>query len=353
LGNIRNGAIFYDFGRLCQNATLFKQNIDRLGGDRLFWGMQKKHIYPIRYVAQRTNLTPHVIRAWEKRYQAVVPHRSPKNRRMYSEDDVQRLQLLKKITDAGHNISQVAPLNSSELLGLDQQERLVAPRTPANRAKQPKPMAVDEHLKNCLSAVMDLDSDSLERSYDRVAIDLTRPALLCDIIAPLFEEIGNRWRKGSLKIINEHMATSVTRNFLLNMLRSTAISNSAPKIVIATTIGQWHDIGALTVALTAAESGWHPIYYGPNLPAEEIALGVQKNNARVLAISITHLLDQHPLVDELRKLRRYVGRNTAFFIGGRIVGELIQTLEEVNAIYIEEINQFRDELNSLLSARGI
>lgn len=311
------------------------------------------HIYPIRYVAQRTNLTPHVIRAWEKRYQAVVPNRSPKNRRLYSEDDVQRLQLLKKITDAGHNISQVAPLNPNELLSLAQQERMVATSTPANRAKQTQPMTVDKHLKSCLSAVMDLESDSLERSYDRAAIDLTRPALLCDIIAPLFEEIGNRWRKGSLKIINEHMATSVTRNFLLNMLRATEISNSAPKILIATTVGQWHDIGALTVALTAAESGWRPIYYGPNLPAEEIALGVQQNNARVLAISITHLLDHHPLIDELRKLRRYVGRNTALFIGGRIVGELIQIIEEVNARYIKEINQFRGELNSLLSPRGI
>ena len=51
------------------------------------------------------------------------------------------------------------------------------------------------------------------------------------------------------------MATSVTRTFLLNMLRATEISDSAPGIVIATMVGQWHDIGALTVALTAAESG--------------------------------------------------------------------------------------------------
>jgi methanogenic corrinoid protein MtbC1 len=262
------------------------------------------------------------------------------------------LQLLKKITDAGHNISQVASLDAGDLLVLAKQERLIAPRMRANRLKQAQPMAVDEHLKNCLSAVLDLDSESLERSYDRAAIDLTRPVLLNDIIVPLFEEIGTRWRNGSLKILNEHMATSVTRNFLLNMLRATEISDSAPKILIATTVGQWHDIGALAVALTAAENGWYPIYYGPNLPAEEIALGVQQNAARVLAISITHLLDQHPLIDELRKLRRYVGRNTALFIGGQIVGELVQILEEVNAIYISEISQFREELNSLLSARG-
>ena len=39
------------------------------------------------------------------------------------------------------------------------------------------------------------------------------------------------------------------------MLRATDISDSAPKIVVPTTVGQWHDVGAFTVALTAAENG--------------------------------------------------------------------------------------------------
>ena len=315
--------------------------------------MDKKYIYPIRYVAQRTNLSAHVIRAWEKRYKAVVPHRSPKNRRLYCEDDVQRLRLLKKITDAGQNISQVAPLNFSELRGLVQQDRVGAVRKRENSFRHThQPMPGDDHLRKCLSAVINLDSESLERSLDRAAIDLTRPALLNDVIVPLFEEIGNLWRNGSMKILNEHMATSVTRHFLLNMLRATEVSSSAPKILIATTVGQWHDIGALTVALTAAENGWHPIYYGPNLPAEEIALAVRKNGTRVLAISITHILDHHPLIDELRKLRRYIGRDKVIFVGGRLVEELIEILEEVNARYIQEISQFRDKLNSLCTAGG-
>ena len=59
----------------------------------------------------------------------------------------------------------------------------------------------------------------------------------------------------SKKIVNEHMATSVTRTFLLNMLRATEVTDPAPAIVIATTVGQWHDVGALIVALTAVENG--------------------------------------------------------------------------------------------------
>lgn len=315
--------------------------------------MEVKSLYKIKYVSLRTGLTTHVIRAWEKRYEAVVPRRSPKNRRLYSEDDVQRLQILKTITDAGHSISQVAQLDSSDLLDLAQREASLIPQTKENNRRLLQPATGNDYYQQCLSAVLNLDPDGLECSYDQAAIDLTRIALLRDLIAPLFREIGKLWHGGSLKIVNEHMATTVTRIFLFNMLRTTEISYSAPKIVIATTVGQWHDVGALTVALTAAENGWHPVYYGPNLPAEEIATGVRQSNARAIAISITHLLNPHTLINELRKLARYIGQDVALFIGGRAVGGHTQVLAEINAKYVNDIDQFSEELNALLAANAM
>jgi DNA-binding transcriptional MerR regulator/methylmalonyl-CoA mutase cobalamin-binding subunit len=308
--------------------------------------MENSCIYTIRFVSQRTGLSPHVIRAWEKRYQAVVPHRSPKNRRLYSEKDVHRLQLLKMITELGHSISQIASLDSKKLLDLTKQGDSAATRKPKKITRPSQPDTANEHFKACLSAVINLDPVALEHCYDQAAIDLTRPALLKDVIVPLFQEIGNLWRKGSLKIINEHMATSVTRNFLMSMLRATYVSNPAPGIVIATMVGQWHDIGALIIALTAAENGWRPLYYGPNLPSEEIATGVKQSGARALAVSIVYLLEQDPLVEELRKLRRYIGEELPLYIGGRAVEAHMQILKEVKAKYISDIDKFREELNS-------
>jgi methanogenic corrinoid protein MtbC1 len=118
--------------------------------------------------------------------------------------------------------------------------------------------------------------------------------------------------------------------------------------VIATPVGQWHDIGALTVALTAAENGWYSVYFGPNLPAEEIAAGVKKSGARAVAISITHLLDTHPFIGEMRKLRRYVGKDLALFVGGRAVADHSQILKEVKAKYIKDIEHFSEELIAML-----
>jgi methanogenic corrinoid protein MtbC1 len=204
------------------------------------------------------------------------------------------------------------------------------------------------YYEECLSAVLNLDSEKLELAYDRALIDLTRPLLIGDVIVPLFEEIGNLWRNGLLKIVNEHMASSVTRTFLLNLLRATEVSDSAPRIVIATTAGQWHDIGALIVALKAAEYGWQAVYFGPNLPAEEIAAGVKQSNARAVAVSITHLLDPHPFVEEMRKLRRYVGKDVALFLGGQGLRDQTQILDEIGAKFIADLDQLNEELNALL-----
>ncbi|MBT8386872.1 MAG: MerR family transcriptional regulator, partial [Ignavibacteria bacterium] len=64
--------------------------------------------YPIKVVSQMTGLSAFVIRAWEKRYDAVTPARTETNRRLYSEDDIEKLRLLNEAVNKGHNIGGIA-----------------------------------------------------------------------------------------------------------------------------------------------------------------------------------------------------------------------------------------------------
>ena len=66
--------------------------------------------HAIKAVARRTGLTAHVIRIWEKRYGAVKPERTGTNRRLYSDEQIERLSLLRDITRAGHSIGPMATL---------------------------------------------------------------------------------------------------------------------------------------------------------------------------------------------------------------------------------------------------
>jgi DNA-binding transcriptional MerR regulator len=65
---------------------------------------QKRH--PIQVVARRTGLSPDVLRVWEKRYQAVEPGRTKTGRRLYSDDDIERLRLLREATSRGRRIGE-------------------------------------------------------------------------------------------------------------------------------------------------------------------------------------------------------------------------------------------------------
>jgi DNA-binding transcriptional MerR regulator len=52
--------------------------------------------FGISEVAAMSGLSPHTIRAWERRYQVVSPHRSGSNQRRYATDDLERLVRFKQ-----------------------------------------------------------------------------------------------------------------------------------------------------------------------------------------------------------------------------------------------------------------
>ena len=63
---------------------------------------EKRH--PIRVVARRTGLSRDVLRAWELRFDAVEPWRSAGGQRLYSDQDIERLQLLRQVQQLPHTV---------------------------------------------------------------------------------------------------------------------------------------------------------------------------------------------------------------------------------------------------------
>jgi len=71
--------------------------------------------YRIGDVARFVGLSTHALRAWERRYGTVSPHRTPGGSRRYDAEQVERLKILKDLTDFGHPISEVTRLPLDEL----------------------------------------------------------------------------------------------------------------------------------------------------------------------------------------------------------------------------------------------
>src|SRR6187455_2962557 len=93
--------------------------------------------HSIKVAAKRCGLSTHVIRIWEKRYDAVSPNRTDSNRRLYCEDEIERLNLLRLATVAGHSIGNIARLSTDKLKTLvppSAPEAAIASRQPTTSA---------------------------------------------------------------------------------------------------------------------------------------------------------------------------------------------------------------------------
>lgn len=303
--------------------------------------------HPIQVVSRRTGLSQDVIRVWERRYHAVTPERSPTNRRLYSDEDVRRLALLRRATTGGRRIGDVAGVPTNELEELVNADDEAALRVSANDARLGVTRPANEHLESCLDAVEQLDEEALERELARAAVSLTAPQLLEQLLLPMLRRIGDGWHDGTLRIAHEHMATAIVRSFLGSMRSNSDMGGSRTEILITTPSGQLHELGALMVAVTADLDGWRPIYLGPNMPAEEIAAAVRQRGASIVALSIVHAADASAMTGELQRIHRLVPEGTVLIVGGSGARNYRGVLQEIGAIQVDDLSSFRGELDRI------
>ncbi|HVM61093.1 MAG TPA: cobalamin B12-binding domain-containing protein [Verrucomicrobiae bacterium] len=296
-------------------------------------------MHPIGYVAARTGLSPYVIRVWELRYKAVTPARTDTNRRVYSDEDIERLILLRKGTAAGHRISQLSKLPLDRL-------RAIAEAS-VNRPLSAATPVGDVSLGDCINVVQQLDARALERLLGQATMNLSHTAIIQTLIVPLTERIGALWQDGQMRPAHEHLATAVIRSFVGNITEAYQPEDNAPRMIVSTPAGQWHELGALVVTATAAAQGWRVTYLGPNLPADDIAAAATQTRASVVGLSIVYPGDDPNVGHELRKLRRVMGAQVTLLVGGRAAGNYQRIIEEVGAIRINDIPQLRLQLDSL------
>lgn len=76
--------------------------------------------YSIQMTSLLSGVSADCIRAWERRYGAIVPDRD-KGRRIFDDEDVTRLLMLKELSSLGNPISSVAKLTDMELTNLCQE----------------------------------------------------------------------------------------------------------------------------------------------------------------------------------------------------------------------------------------
>jgi MerR family transcriptional regulator, light-induced transcriptional regulator len=331
--------------------------------------------YPMRVVVRRTGLNASLLRAWERRYGAVDPGRSDGGQRLYSEDDIRKLNLLREAVDAGHNISQVAELPLQGLRdlvlreqarglpqGLGPEREGLAERTgrggagtngasragaegrdaPGDGSNEPGRAAL--LLERALESVHGMDTRGLEAVLNRSAMALAPDELVDAVLLPLLQRIGLLWREGEVGPASEHMASGVVRRFLDWLLEALGSHEPGPLMIVGTPAGHRHEFGSLLAAVVAAGEGWDVLPLGPDLPASEIAEAARRKGASAVALSALHPVEDPHLPGELRALRRELTGDVRVFVGGPAAMVHREALEAVGIEVLHDLVELRRKI---------
>lgn len=297
-------------------------------------------ILPVRIVCERTGLTPDLLRAWERRYRAVAPARSPGRQRLYSEADVERLELLVKALKGGRQISRIAPLPNAELREIIAADGRAAERHRPIRGDS----AVESALSDALIAIERFDGVALEQILRKAALSLTADDVLDQVIGPLLFTIGSLWHQGHLAPANEHLASTTIHRVLTWMSEHTAPTRGAPVLLVGTPANQVHELGAMLAATTASGHGWRVVYLGASLPAEELARAAAHSGADAVALSVVFPTADPTMADELRRLRAALPSRVSLVVGGSGAPSYAAVLAEIGADVLPSLASLRDWL---------
>jgi DNA-binding transcriptional MerR regulator len=233
---------------------------------------------PIRDVARITGVNAVTLRAWERRYGLIVPHRTPKGHRLYAEEHVLRIQAILTWLNRGVSVSQVKGLL---------------------RASQPVFSEASSQWEETRQQLQEAICNFNERRLDEALnsqLALYPPYTLCQqLLLPLLSDLELRWRN--------QFGAQAERVFFHSWLRSKLGArlyhnnrqyNGAPLLLINVSDlpmapGLW-----LTAWLASSTDCPVEVFDGP-LPPAELALAVEHIQPRAVllyssqALNSTHL----------------------------------------------------------------
>ena len=320
--------------------------------------MPERKRHPIRVVARRTGLSPEILRVWEKRYGAVEPGRTESGRRLYSDKDIERLRLIRKVTFSGHRVGEVSSLPIQALEALSQEDESSAATAPtvnphprSARGPDSRPgieadrsdvrispsLGTDLILEECLDAMRDLDAPRLEAILARSLANSGSISFIDDLVRLLLRTIGDLWEQGRIDPHHEHLVTGVVRQTIARHVFWQATGGSAPRAVVCTPSGQLHELGALLAASALSAAGWQVIYLGADLPARDIARAAQQTGAGIVALSIIHPGDDPKLIAELSILRDRLPEGVKIIVGGGAAASYAKTLRKIGAEVAQDV----------------
>jgi DNA-binding transcriptional MerR regulator/methylmalonyl-CoA mutase cobalamin-binding subunit len=258
-------------------------------------------MYTIGEAAARSGVSVPLIRAWERRYGVVAPHRTPAGYRLYDDEAVDRLRAMQSLIAVGwaarQAASQVAGMATKDLAGIG---ALAAEAGQGGNATVAPAAALVHRFVDAARRVDLIGAEQvLDEAYAATSFELATDG----VVLPALVAVGRAWSQGELDVAAEHAASSAVLRRLGAAFDAAGRAADAPVVLVGMPPGAQHEIGGLAVATAARRSGLDAIYLGPNVPVDAWLAAVGETGARAVVLGVVMASDANGAREVLMRLR--------------------------------------------------
>ena len=292
----------------------------------------KSRLHTISDVERDTGIAKDTLRVWERRYGFPTPARNDKGERLYPDDQVKRLIMIRKLLDHGMRPNRVVSLEATELEALASEYlgTCLENEMPAD-------------LEELLIAVRACDLERLEALLHKQLALRGLEACVSEVISPLMQWIGELWAAERMEIYEEHLLTRQIYRFLDLVISRTSLPARNNPVILATLPGEQHGIGLLMTEAMLLTRGIPSLNLGTQIPIPQIALVAGKAEARAVGLSFSASFSQRKIRPLLRELLKATPESMELLVGGAGTLQMKRAPERIRLIRsFDELQMMRE-----------
>ena len=265
--------------------------------------------FPIRILAEKTNIGTSTLRAWERRYGLLHPARTPKGHRLYTAQDVQHVLKIVDLLNDGHALPVIAEMLSVKLPARENNEATT------NMAPSFEMSSIWwNFMQSTLAAVSDFNIERIDAIYNEASSLYPLDMVTDRLIQPSLTRLGEAWKDHSERgIAEEHFYSSWLKNRLGARFHHAYTHARGARIVCACAPGSYHEIGLMLFSLSALARGYRVLYFGADMPLDQMLYITRRSAAKAVVLSIN---DQLSAEQDTALTQLASELSTPLFIGG-------------------------------------
>jgi len=270
--------------------------------------------FPIRILSEKTSVGTSTLRAWERRYGLLTPERTPKGHRLYNNNDYKRVLKIIDLLNDGHSLASITDMLLTGKTSTNTDKVFSDSENTSGNNLSSMHSVWDGFIQKTLEASSDFSIERIDAIYNEASSLYPIDMVTDRLIQPVISQLGKAWiehPEGGIAV--EHFYTSWLKNRLGARFHHSYSHASGTRIICACVPGSYHEIGLMLFALSAMARGYRVLYFGADLPFNQLSYIVQRSAAKAVVLGAQTQMDanvNNELTDVIADIKAPI------FVGG-------------------------------------